>query len=165
MKPTITIALRAVWLCLLGLAVCLGGCQPKAQQAAPVAPPPLPPAAAPRPVRPTVYVAINQLNLRSCPGKDCPKIYALELNTEVEKMSESGDWTQIRVKKDGTMGWVSSRYLSPKRLEAAASAKKKRRDKHSLASKHPKAESESEAPPKKETSPAKPEGKPGFQIM
>jgi hypothetical protein len=101
------------------------GCQPRANEAPPL-PPPLPPAAPiSRPVRPTFYVTINQLNLRACPGKDCPKTSTLELNAEVEKMGEIEHWTQIRVKKDGTIGYVSSRYLSPQPVKVAQLTKKK----------------------------------------
>jgi hypothetical protein len=49
----------------------------------------------------------------------------LELNAEVEKMGEIKNWTQIKVKKDGTIGYVSSRYLSPKPVEVAQHPKKK----------------------------------------
>jgi hypothetical protein len=103
------------------------GCQPRVYETPPL-PPPLPPAAPlPRPVRPTFYVTINQLNLRPCPGTDCPKTTSLELNAEVEKMGEVKNWTQIRVKKDGTIGYVSSRYLSPQPVKVAKPAKKKRK--------------------------------------
>jgi hypothetical protein len=51
----------------------------------------------------------------------------MELNTEVEKMGEVRNRTQIKVKKDGTMGYVSSRYLSPKPVEVAQRPKKKRK--------------------------------------
>ena len=113
------------WICALGLVICVMGCQPRVDKAPPL-PPPLPPAAPlPHPVRPTFYVTINQLNLRACPGIDCPKTSALELNTEVEKMGEIENWTQIRVKKDGTIGYVSSRYLSPQPVKVVKPIKKK----------------------------------------
>ena len=71
-------------------------------------------AAAAAPVaRPTFYVTVNRLNLRACPGMDCPKIAVLDRNQEVEKVGDADDWSQIRIKQDGTIGWVSSRYLSP----------------------------------------------------
>jgi len=79
----------------------------------------------PRPVRPTVYVTINQLSLRTCPSIDCDKISTLELNTEVEKMGEIENWTQIKVKKDGTIGYVRSHFLSPQPVEVAQRIKKK----------------------------------------
>ena len=79
----------------------------------------------PRPVRPTFYVTINQLSLRVCPGKDCHKISTLALNAEVEKMGEIENWTQIKVKKNGTIGYVSSRYLSPHPVVVAQVTKKR----------------------------------------
>jgi hypothetical protein len=99
----------------LGLVICLAGCEhifPK-----PVYAPPPPPAPAPAPpaaavVRPTLFVAVNRLNLRACPGMDCPKISSLQRNEEVEKIGDADDWSQIKVKSSGTIGWVSSRYLS-----------------------------------------------------
>ena len=113
------------WICALGLVVCLLGCQPQTYQAQLPSPPRHPAATPPQVKRPTLYVTINQLNLRSCPGKDCPKISSLELNAEVEKMGEIETWTQVRVKKDGTTGYVSSRYLSPQPVRVAQHSKKK----------------------------------------
>ncbi len=112
-------------ICALGLAICLMGCQPQTHQAQ--LPPPPPPRAAtpPQVTRPTLYVTINQLSLRACPGTDCHKITTLKLNAEVEKMGETQNWTQVRVKKDGTIGYVSSRYLSPQPLRVAQPARKK----------------------------------------
>ena len=99
----------------LGLALCLAGCQglfPRPVYTPPVAPaPPAPPPPAPV-ARPTFYVAVNRLNLRACPGMDCPKIAVLDQNQEVEKVGDAADWSQIRITRDGTIGWVSSRYLS-----------------------------------------------------
>lgn len=113
------------WLCALGLIICLLGCQTQVSKVPP-SPPPLPPRPAqPKAVRPTFYVTANQLSLRACPGLDCRKITALKLNAEVEKMGESQNWTQIKVKKDGTIGYVSSRYLSPRPVDVAQLAKKK----------------------------------------
>ncbi len=115
----------SAWICALGLVICLLGCQPRASKA-PASPPATVAAAPlPRPVYPTLYVTINQLSLRACPGIDCPKSSTLKLNAEVEKMGEVKNWTQIRVKKDGTIGYVSSRYLSPRPVQVAQSTRKK----------------------------------------
>ncbi|MCL4500546.1 MAG: SH3 domain-containing protein [Deltaproteobacteria bacterium] len=114
-------------ICALGLVICLMGCQPRVNKAPPL-PPPLPPAAAAPiapPVRPTFYVNINQLSLRTCPGTDCQRITTLELNAEVENMGETKNWTQVKVKKSGTIGYVSSRYLSPNPVQVARLARKK----------------------------------------
>ena len=109
-------AMRKFWCTVwvgLGLALCLAGCQslfprpvysPPVVQAPPAPPPPV--------ARPTFYVAVNRLNLRACPGMDCPKIAVLDQNQEVEKVGDADNWSQIRAKRDGTIGWVSSRYLS-----------------------------------------------------
>ncbi len=113
------------WTCALGLLICLMGCQTPVAKA-PQLPPPRPPAATlPRPVRPTFYVATNQLSLRACPGLDCHKISTLDLNAEVEKMGQMENWTQIKVKKEGTIGYVRSRYLSPHPVVVAQLTKKK----------------------------------------
>jgi hypothetical protein len=112
--------LRKSWctVCLgVGLIFCLAGCQslfPKPVYAPPRPPAPkAPPPPPPQVVRPTLYVTVNRLNLRACPGMDCPKIAVLDRNQEVEKVGDAEDWSQIRVKQTGTIGWVSSRYLSP----------------------------------------------------
>ncbi len=115
-----------VWFCVLCLIIGLLGCQKQVAKAPTLAPPPPPPAARlPQPVRPTFYVAISQLSLRTCPGKDCHKISTLELNAEVEKMGEIENWTQIKVKKNGAIGYVNSRYLSPQPVQVAQRAKKR----------------------------------------
>jgi SH3 domain-containing protein len=113
------------WTCALGLLLCLMGCQPGVVKA-PTLPPPRPPAPTlSRPVRPTFYVTTNQLSLRACPGQDCHKISTLNINAEVEKMGEMENWTQVKVKKAGTIGYVRSRYLSPHPVELAQATKKK----------------------------------------
>lgn len=78
----------------------------------PLPPPPPPAAPEPPPQRPVYYVNAGRLNLRAGPGMDFPKISTLERNEAVEKLGETEDWFQVRVKKDGALGWVASRYLS-----------------------------------------------------
>ena len=113
MEPTIFRRRWRVWICAGGLVIGLLGCQPRIYQAPPL-PPPLPsPVPQPYVARPTLYTTVNRLNLRACPGMDCPKVSVLELNEEVEKVGESEDWTQIRVKRDGRLGWVNS-AISPR---------------------------------------------------
>jgi hypothetical protein len=148
------------WICALGLVICLMGCQPRVSKAPPSPPSPPPAAPLPRPVRPTFYVTTNQLILRACPGQDCPKISSLTLNAEVEKMGESENWTQIRVKKDGTIGYVSPRFLSPQPVKGVKPFKKKlKRAKPPKATRPPKAAGEEgeAAPKEQEPSPPLPE--------
>jgi hypothetical protein len=101
----------------LGLVVCLAGCQslfPQPVYTPPVVSPPPAPPPPPQVVHPTFYVNVKStLNLRACPGMDCPKIAVLTRNQEVEKVGDAADWSQVRVKVNGTIGWVDSRYLSP----------------------------------------------------
>ena len=59
------------------------------------------------------YVTASRLPFRSCPAMECPKIGILERNAEVEKQSQSEEWFRVRIKRDGRLGWVNSRYLSP----------------------------------------------------
>jgi hypothetical protein len=59
-----------------------------------------------------LYVAADKLNLRACPGMDCPKLVLLQRNQEVEKVGESQGWFQVRSRQDGTLGWVDARYLA-----------------------------------------------------
>jgi uncharacterized protein YgiM (DUF1202 family) len=103
------------WQVILGAVltvVCLS-CQPRMAPMPRQAPPP-PPVAAPQPSpqRETFYVKVGRLNLRAGPGMDFPKLGLLERNEEVEKLGEAENWYQVRVKRDGTLGWVSSEYLS-----------------------------------------------------
>jgi hypothetical protein len=117
---------RKSWAALgvgLGLALCLSGCQQLFPRPA-YTPPPSSGPAYPKPrraqiARPTFYVAVkDHLNLRACPGMDCPKISVLNRNEEVEELGTAGDWSQVRVKSSGSIGWVYSRYLSANPLPA-----------------------------------------------
>jgi hypothetical protein len=157
MAVTIANVRPGAWIGALGLVICLMGCQPQIYKTPPL-PPPLPPVAPlPPPVRPTFYVTINQLSLRACPGTDCPKTSTLPLNAEVEKIGEIENWTQVRVKKDGTIGYVSSRYLSPQPVKVAKPAKKKpRKAKSHKASQPPKAAGEEGESTPKEQEPSPP---------
>ncbi|MGC2692669.1 MAG: SH3 domain-containing protein, partial [Desulfobaccales bacterium] len=113
MKPVAANRWLLIAIPALAVAFGLSGCaQPR------YVPPPLPggpavPAPPPQVSRQVFYVKVRNLNLRACPGMDCPKISMLERNEEVEKVGASEDWFQIRVKRDGRLGWVDSRYLSP----------------------------------------------------
>jgi uncharacterized protein YraI len=109
---------KGVWcrwqlLCGAFLALVCLSCRPAMGPAPRQAPPPPPsvrPEAAPQ--RPIMYVRVGRLNLRAGPGMDFPKLGLLERNEEVEKLGEAENWYQVRVRRDGTLGWVSSEYLS-----------------------------------------------------
>lgn len=106
----------------LGITLCLAGCQNMFPRPVYIPPGTSVPQALPPPApiaRPTLYVTVNRLNLRACPGMDCPKIAVLDQNQEVEKVGDAADWSQIRITRDGTIGWVSSRYLSATPVAAA----------------------------------------------
>ncbi len=103
------------------LLILTSGCQQKVGWM----PPPPPPSPTPPPPPPKVeyqvfYVAADRLNLRACPGMDCPKIAALTRNQEVEKVGESQGWFQVRSRQDGTLGWVDARYLASAPVPEAA---------------------------------------------
>ena len=122
MKPVAANRWLLIAIPALAVAFGLAGCaQPR------YVPPPLPggpaaPAPPPQVSREVLYVKVRNLNLRACPGMDRPKISVLERNEEVEKVGSSEDWFQIRVKRDGRLGWVDSRYLSPTPLAAPEAA-------------------------------------------
>lgn len=98
------------------------GCQQKVGWTPPPAPPPSQPTPPPPPKveYQVFYVAADRLNLRACPGMDCPKIAALTRNQEVEKVGESQGWFQVRSRQDGTLGWVDARYLASTPVPEAA---------------------------------------------
>jgi hypothetical protein len=99
------------WLLSVVLALACLSCQPRLGPAPPPGPPP--PRVTPElPQRPTYYVKVGVLNLRAGPGMDFPKISQLNRNEELEKLGEVEDWFQVRVKRDGALGWVASPYLS-----------------------------------------------------
>jgi uncharacterized protein YraI len=99
-------------LCLLALLA--NGCTHKAGWRPPEEPKiATPPTEAPPKVEYQVmYIAADRLNLRACPGMDCPRISLLSRNQQVEKVGESQGWFQVRSRQDGTLGWVDGRYLS-----------------------------------------------------
>jgi len=108
------------WLLAVVLAAACLSCQPR-MAPTPFPPPPAPPSGVTPtpPQRPAFYVSVDRLNLRAGPGMDFPKIGQLNRNEELEKVGEAEDWIQVRVKRDGTLGWVASRYLSGQPVPAA----------------------------------------------
>jgi hypothetical protein len=115
---------KVLWPLLLGccLAFWLAGCAPRIIETPYVPPPPPKPAPPPEVQRPVFYVAATRLNLRGCPGMDCPKISMLEQNEVVEKIGELDDWCEVVVKRDGRRGWVSSRHLATEPVTPAVEA-------------------------------------------
>jgi hypothetical protein len=118
--------MRKSW-CTIGLGLvlvlCLAGCQilfPRPVYTPPEVPPPQAPPPPAQIAHPTFYVAGDRVNLRANPGLDSPKIAILDRNQEVEKVVDAVDWSQIRIKRDGTIGWVSSQYLSATPVTAPA---------------------------------------------
>ena len=122
MKPVA--ANRWLLIAIPALVVAFGaaGCAPSRYIPPPLPRAPIAPALPPQVSRPVFYVKVNHLNLRACPGMDCPKISQLERDEEVEKVGAAEDWFQIRVKRDGRLGWVDSRYLSPTPVAAPEAA-------------------------------------------
>jgi hypothetical protein len=114
-----------LWLVLAAVLVAAVGCETFMPHTPypPPAPAP-PPVVAPPPSRPPFYVAASRLNLRACAGMDCPRIATLQRNEEVEILAEAEDWAQIKVKRDGSIGWVAMQYLSdrPVPVEMAPAA-------------------------------------------
>lgn len=109
------------WLLGVGLALVCLSCQPRMASVPPSLPPaPPPPRVTPEPPqRPSYFVKVDILNLRAGPGMDFPKIGQLNRNEELEKVGEAEDWFQVRVKRDGTLGWVAARYLSGQPVSVA----------------------------------------------
>jgi hypothetical protein len=84
------------WLIILGLGLVLvlglAGCMPPMYgPSLPPPAPPAPPAPPPQVARPSLYVAVNRLNLRAGPGMDFPKIAVLQKNEEVQVVGQVED--------------------------------------------------------------------------
>lgn len=104
---------RWLLLVLITLSLSVTGCYRQVVFAPPEpSKPKVEPPTAKKPTYPLYYVAVARLNLRACPGMDCPRISLLNRNQAIEKLGETEDWYQVRVRESGTIGWVSSRYLS-----------------------------------------------------
>ena len=122
MKPLAASRWLLIAIPALVVAFGLAGCAPTRYIPPPLPRPPTAPALPPQVSRPVFYVKVNHLNLRACPGMDCPKISLLQRGEEVEKVGAAEDWFQIRIKRDGRLGWVDSRYLSPTPMAAPEAA-------------------------------------------
>ena len=112
MKPTTVHHCLWTGVLALGMALGLTACAPRYYPPPPPRPPRAPAPPPPQAVRPVFYIKANRLNLRMGPGMDFPKISVLDRGEEVEKVGASEDWFQIRVIRDGSLGWVDSKYLS-----------------------------------------------------
>ncbi len=148
---------KRCWLLLLavvGVLVLLGGCQKKVGWAPPPEPPRVQPAPPPKVEYQVYYVAADRLNLRACPGMDCPKIALLTRNQEVEKVGESQGWFQVRSRQDGTLGWVDARYLASAPVpESAALPATEASPPRAVKPAEPKPETKVEAQPKPKPKP------------
>jgi len=69
---------------------------------------------APRKVQPnlTRYVTVSSLNIRSGPSANAEIMAKLDFGETVYLDSLHGDWSKIRRQRGGTVGWVSTQYLS-----------------------------------------------------
>jgi uncharacterized protein YraI len=56
------------------------------------------------------WIAASALNLRSGPGQAHAPVTSLPLGTAVTVLESTGNW--VRVEHEGTIGWLSARYLT-----------------------------------------------------
>ena len=95
------------------------------------APPPAPPATPPPPaaveerVTGTVYVTASALNVRSEPSTEAEVIASAKQGTPLGVVRSDEGWTRVRL-ADGTVGWVSSRYVADEKVAATRREKTKR---------------------------------------
>jgi SH3-like domain-containing protein len=71
--------------------------------------------ATPHRSQPILYVTVDRLSLRAGPGLDTPRLSVLNRDEEVEKVGEVEDWTRVRVKRNGHLGWINTPYLASRR--------------------------------------------------
>lgn len=64
------------------------------------------------------FVAGNRVNLYKLPLRDSQVIKVLALNDKAEILARKGDWSKIKVMETGAEGWVVSKLLEPKPVEA-----------------------------------------------
>jgi hypothetical protein len=99
-----------------GVPAPINGVQPPLPGQVPVVPVP-PPAAPPREVtipQSTVYVAANQLNIRSAPNPNSPIVDRLNFGdpmTAFASNGANGDWTKVRT-GSGRVGWAKTGLVS-----------------------------------------------------
>lgn len=67
----------------------------------------------------TGYISGNSVNFREEASTSGTVIETLSRNTEVKVLSEDGDWTKIEV--NGTVGYVSSSYISDEKVTTTTS--------------------------------------------
>lgn len=75
-----------------------------------------------------VRVTATSLNVRSGPGTDSPPVAKVTKGMEVEFVKQDGDWVQIKM-DDGTLGWVSSKFVETVGDEAPATETPKKEEK------------------------------------
>ncbi|HYC62908.1 MAG TPA: SH3 domain-containing protein [Thermoanaerobaculia bacterium] len=95
---------------------------------APSAPPgtPAPPPATPQEtVTGTVYVTASALNVRNEPSMEAEVIASAKQGTALGVVRSDASWTRVRL-ADGTVGWVSSRYVADERVAASRREQTKR---------------------------------------
>jgi SH3-like domain-containing protein len=81
------------------------------------------PLAPPQRSRPTLYVAADLVNLRAAPDLEAPRLSVLKQDEEVEKVGDAEDWSQVRVKRTGSLGWVNKAYLASRPAATAPEAR------------------------------------------
>lgn len=105
-----------VLLVLLILCSCAAPTPPPT--AAPATPPPPPTASAEEMVTGTVYVTASALNVRREPSTEAEVIASAKQGTALSVVRSDDNWTRVRL-ADGTVGWVSSRYVANEKVAAA----------------------------------------------
>jgi uncharacterized protein YgiM (DUF1202 family) len=67
------------------------------------------------------YVAADSLELRDCPGPDCPFRKILLKGDRVQKIDENGQgWFRVLVEKDASIGWIPAAQVTDQAPKIAA---------------------------------------------
>jgi uncharacterized protein YgiM (DUF1202 family) len=69
------------------------------------------------------YVAADSLELRDCPGPDCPLAKILLKGDRVQKIAENDQgWFRVLVEKDASIGWIPAAQVSDQAVQPEATS-------------------------------------------
>lgn len=71
-----------------------------------------------------VTVKASKLNLRQCPSHKCRILQVLDHGEALTVLSQKDIWLEVKRQKDGTRGWLSSKYVISREKSSAVQTKR-----------------------------------------